>query len=74
MPDAALYRLRHSVGTHLVSEGKLLKAQSRLGHRDPATTLGHYAHATPLDDQDVADDLDELLNRATGPAAARCPF
>jgi len=29
------------------------------------TTLRHYAHATPLGDQDVADDLDEILNRAT---------
>ena len=66
MPDAALHRLRHSVGTHLVGDGKLLKAQGRLGHRHPATTLRHYAHATPLDDKDVADDLDDLLNRATG--------
>jgi len=65
VPDAALHRLRHSVGTYLVGDGKLLKAQGRLGHRDPATTLRHYAHATPLDDQDVADDLDDLLNRAT---------
>jgi integrase len=65
VPDAALHRLRHSVGTHLVGDGKLLKAQGRFGHRDPATTLRHYAHATPLDDQDVADDLDDLLNRAT---------
>jgi hypothetical protein len=36
------------------------------------TTLRHYAHATPLDDLDVADNLDELLNRATGPTATRC--
>lgn len=62
LPDAALHRLRHSVGTHLVGEGKLLKAQARLGHRDPATTLRHYAHAVPLDDVDVADDIDDLLN------------
>jgi len=65
LPDAALHRFRHSVGTHLVGEGKILKAQARLGHRDPATTLRHYAHATPLDDQDVADEIDELLNGAT---------
>jgi len=58
--------LRHGVSTHLVGDGKLLKAQGRLGHRDSATTLRHYAHAAPLDDQDVADDLDDLLNRATG--------
>ncbi len=62
VPDAALHRLRHSVGTYLVGEGKLLKAQARLGHRDPATTLRHYAHAVPLDDLDVADAIDELLN------------
>ena len=63
LPDAALHRLRHSVATHLVGEGKILKAQARLGHRDPATTLRHYAHAVPLDDEDVADALDEMLNR-----------
>jgi hypothetical protein len=36
----------------LVGEGKILKAQARLGHGGPATTLRHYAHATPLDDED----------------------
>jgi integrase len=59
----ALHRLRHGVATYLVGDGKLLKAQARLGHHDPATTLRHYSHATPLDDQDVADDLDTLLNQ-----------
>ncbi len=58
----ALHRLRHGVATHLVGTGKVLKAQVRLGHRDPATTLRHYAHAVPLDDEDVAEDLDVLLN------------
>lgn len=60
--DPALHRLRHGVATHLVDQGKLLKAQGRLGHRDPATTLRHYSHATMLDDIDVADELDILLN------------
>ena len=59
---AALHRLRHGVATYLVDHGRLLKAQARLGHRDPATTLRHYSHATPLDDTDVADELDRLLN------------
>jgi integrase len=58
----ALHRLRHSVATYLVDHGRLLKAQARLGHRDPATTLRHYSHATPLDDTDIADELDGLLN------------
>jgi len=62
LPDAALHRFRHSVATHLVENGELLKAQARLGHRDPATTLRHYAHATPLDDLDVADAIDQRLN------------
>ena len=59
---AALHRLRHGVATYLVDQGLLLKAQARLGHRDPATTLRHYSHAIPLDDADVADELDRLLN------------
>jgi integrase len=59
---AALHHLRHGVATYLVDHGRLLKAQARLGHRDPATTLRHYSHATPLDDTDVADELDHLLN------------
>jgi integrase len=59
---AALHRLRHGVATYLVDHGRLLKAQARLGHRDPATTLRHYSHAVPLDDTDVADELDRLLN------------
>jgi integrase len=59
---AALHRLRHGVATYLVDQGLLLKAQARLGHRDPATTLRHYSHAIPLDDTDVADQLDGLLN------------
>ena len=42
--------------------GHLLKAQARLGHRDPATTLRHYAHAAPLDDVDIADSIDDMLN------------
>jgi integrase len=50
------------VATYLVDRGRLLKAQARLGHSDPATTLRHYSHATPLDDTDIADELDNLLN------------
>jgi site-specific recombinase XerC len=59
---AGLHRLRHGVATYLMDHGRLLKAQARLGHRDPATTLRHSSHATPLDDADVADQLDRLLN------------
>jgi len=58
----ALHRLRHGVATHLVDQGKVLKAQARLGHADPSTTLRHYSHCGPLHDEDVADYLDRLLN------------
>jgi integrase len=66
LSDAALHRFRHEVATSLVEDGKILKAQARLGHRAAATTLRHYAHATPLDDVDVADEFDRRLNEATG--------
>ncbi len=57
----ALHRLRHGLATYLVDEGKVLKAQVRLGHADPSTTLRHYSHGVALDDQDVADEIDRLL-------------
>ena len=57
----SLHRLRHSVATFLVGRGELLRAQHRLGHRDPSTTLRNYAHALPLEDGEVADDIDFML-------------
>ncbi len=61
VPGATLHRLRHSVATFLVGRGELLQAQQRLGHRDPSTTLRNYAHALPLEDEAVADDIDVML-------------
>jgi integrase len=69
----ALHRLRHAVATQLVADGRLLQAQARLGHRDPTTTLRHYAHAVALHDEDVADALDELLNGRPRAVAAVAP-
>jgi len=57
----SLHRLRHSVATFLVGRGELLRAQQRLGHRDASTTLRNYAHALPLEDGNVADDIDAML-------------
>ena len=67
VPGASLHRLRHSVATFLVGRGELLRAQQRLGHLDPSTTLRNYAHAMPLEDESVADDIDQMLGTA-GPA------
>jgi len=64
VPGATLHRLRHSVATFLVGRGELLRAQQRLGHRDPSTTLRNYAHAMPPEDETVADDIDEMLGAA----------
>jgi integrase len=61
LSGASLHRLRHTVATFLVGRGELLKAQQRLGHRDPSTTLRNYAHALPLEDEGIADDLDKML-------------
>jgi len=59
-PDVTLHRLRHTVATILVSQGDILQAQYRLGHRDAATTLRIYSHVLPLTDQDAAATLEEL--------------
>ena len=59
-PDATLHRLRHTVGTYLAAQGKIMQASARLRHRDLATTLRIYAHALPLNDEDVADYLADL--------------
>lgn len=60
LPEATLHRLRHTVGTFLVSQGKILQASARLRHKDVATTLREYTHALPLNDEDIADTLDHL--------------
>lgn len=61
VPGVTLHRLRHTVATFLVGRGDLLKAQHRLGHREASTTLRNYAHALPLEDEEAADAIDELL-------------
>ena len=70
VPEVTLHRLRHTVATFLVDRGDLLKAQQRLGRRDPSTTLRNYAHAMPLDDVEAADALDAALS-TTEPTATQ---
>jgi integrase len=71
LEGVSLHRLRHTVATYLVGRGDLLQAQQRLGHRDASTTLRNYAHAMPLEDQEVADDIDEMLRMGEGWQAPR---
>lgn len=61
LEGVSLHGLRHTVATYLVRRGDLLQAQQRLGHRDASTTLRNYAHAMPLEDEGIADDIDEML-------------
>jgi integrase len=63
VPDASLHRLRHTVAVVLVTDGKLLAAQHRLGHRDLSTTLRHYGWAQAPEDRAVADHLEAVLDR-----------
>ncbi len=62
VPTATLHRLRHSVATFLVSQGKILEAQERLGHADAATTLREYSHVMPGRDGIVADAINDYLD------------
>jgi integrase len=73
LEGVSLHRLRHTVATYLVGRRVLLQAQQRLGHRDASTTLGNYAHAMPLEDQAVADDIDEMLSTSGNLRAASAP-
>jgi integrase len=61
LEGVSLHRLRHTVATYLVGRGDLLLAQHWLGHRDTSTTLRVYAHAMPLEDEAVADDIGKML-------------
>lgn len=61
LPGAALHRIRHTIGTYLVSQGKIVQASKRLRYRDVATTLRTYRHALPLDDEDVSDTVARLF-------------
>jgi len=63
--EVTLHGLRHTVATVLVSDGHLLQAQQRLGHKDASTTLRQYCHALPLHDQDIADHLETLLTQTS---------
>ncbi len=62
VPTATLHRLRHTVATFLVSQGKILEAQDRLGHGDASTTLREYSHALPGRDGVVADAINGFLD------------
>ncbi len=63
-PSVCLHRLRHTVATVLVADGQLPQAQQRLGHAEASTTLRQYCRAVSLNDEDVADRLEQRYNDA----------
>jgi integrase len=65
LTEASLHRIRHTVATYLVAQGKIMQASARLRHSDVSTTLRVYAHVLTLDDEDVADGLAELYGLTT---------
>lgn len=59
--NASLHGVRHTVATSLARTGKLAPAQRRLRHRAMSTTLRHYVDPTGIDDETVADDLEQVF-------------
>jgi integrase len=50
-----LHSARHSWATWAIQAGKNIRwVADQLGHADASTTLNHYAHAMPEDDQDLS--------------------
>lgn len=57
-----LHAFRHTNSTLMDRLGVPLKVrQQRLGHSDPALTLGVYTHVASEDDERVAEQLDGIL-------------
>ena len=64
LPHFALYDLRHTYATQLLTEGAdLLYVSYQLGHAKPTTTLLYYAHFMPRGDK---NHLDRMMARRVG--------
>ena len=62
------------MATALVSQGQVLQAQYRLGHRDASTTLRIYSHALPAADAQAAATIEDMLaGRGSGLAVGGDP-
>lgn len=59
---ATPYTFRHTMATMWLQNGvSLAVVAERLGHRDPATTLKHYAHVLPGDQKAAADRMGAVM-------------
>jgi integrase len=65
LPRVRFHDLRHTAATLLLrSDGRVLVAQQRLGHRDPATTTRFYGHVLPGDQRAAAERALDALRAA----------
>ena len=72
LPDIRFHDLRHTAGTLLMREdSRVVIAQRRLGHKDPATTSRLYGHALPGDQRDAAGKVADVLRRASAARKAK---
>ena len=72
LPDIRFHDLRHTAGTLLMREdSRVVIAQRRLGHKDPATTSRLYGHALPGDQRDAAGKVADVLRRASAVRKAK---
>jgi integrase len=61
---ASLHTLRHSHGSQLIAGGETVaNVSQRLGHSNPATTLGIYTHVIETDDGDTARLWEKLQGK-----------
>jgi hypothetical protein len=66
-----LHGLRHFMGTYAIGRGfNDVAVAARMGHSNPSTTTGIYAHPLPEVDQAIADMLGQLVRPAQAEVAA----
>ncbi len=67
IPRIRVHDLRHSHASLLIHrKADPLLIRDRLGHSDVKITLGIYGHLYPNRDQEVAEDLDGLVQLSAG--------
>jgi integrase len=73
LPESLTFHgLRHVATTLMIANNEHPKViQHRLGHADPAMSLGVYGHVPDALDHDVAGRLDRLFTRTASASAVR---
>jgi len=72
--DASLHTLRHTLASHLLSNGVPVTVVSKmLGHADVNITLRIYSHMLPEDDARAADTWEKIVSPASEKASSQEP-